>query len=266
MKTLDQQSTGLSVGVGGLSGAGKTWVGATAPGGLWLLTEANGLGTIQEVCREVAIAESLKDLESELDPAVPLVVPLYMGTDQQRTGALDQFASYIATNAAKLKTLGRSTVILDSLSDANSRIVDMETGQAGDKIEFDAWQRVKMRTLRPLDALRTVVGHGLDLIVTFLVKERVKSVKGEIVHEGWQPLVGGSARDFFSSRLMAVCTLEARSAQKDAKTVETQRTARFVGRTGFHVFKSKGALGIESPNFMTWKAKAFMAPGGTASA
>ena len=58
------------------------------------------------------------------------------------------------------------------------------------------------------------------------------------------------------SRLMAVCTLEAKS-QQTAAGLQTTRIARFVGKTGFHVFKPKGALGMEPPDFATWKAKAF---------
>ena len=254
---IEGPSHGLSVGVGGLSGSGKTHVGATAPAPLLLLSEANGLGTVEEVHGRYGIVEAPSDMLESTD--VPVVVPLWIGEDRQRADNLDRACGFIRKNAQAIYDAGRRTVVFDSLTDANQRVVDAEGGPAGDKIDKDSWQRVKVRTLRPVETLRSIVGAGLDLIVTFLLEDNYQQVPGkhDIVYAGLRPLLQGSAKSQFMSKLMAVCTLEV-SIKKTTKGIDVTRRAAFLGRSGYNVFKPKGVLGHdEPPDFAAWKARAF---------
>ena len=73
-----------------------------------------------------------------------------------------------------IRKAGRSTVIwTHSVTSATGR--DAESTRWG-QAEFDSWQRVQVRSLRPLDMLQ-LVGQGLGLIVTFLVAEKMKAAR-----------------------------------------------------------------------------------------
>ena len=265
-----RSNPGFSVGVCGAPGSGKTALGCTAPGQLWIQTESNGLGTIHEWSDEVAEIESLNDCLEQLDPSIPLVIPVFPGKEASDKAditsmmkRLDQAVLYVRNHAAEIKAAGRQTVILDSFTDVNQRVIDFEGNENGDQIPMSSWQRIKVRSLRIIEGLRSIVDQGLDLIVIFGIQENFKadpSNKMERVFAGYSPLISGATKDSFQYKLMAVCTISSSSKVTPRGTV-TKRSARFVGTDGFHIFKPKGTLGAsEEVDFSTWKTKAAERP------
>ena len=267
-----REKPGFSVGICGPPGSGKTAIGCTAPGQLWIQTESNGLGTIHEWAEEVGEVENLADLLVETPSEIPVVIPIFPGKHKQESRdlqsmlkSLDEAVLFIRNNAAEIKRMGRKTVILDSLTDVNQRVIDLEGNDAGDQIPMASWQRIKVRTLRVVEALRSVVSSGLDLIIIFGLQENHKpdpSNKMERIFAGWTPLISGAARETFMYKLMAVGSVSVvMKTTRAGKVVE--RTTRFQGRTGYHVFKTKGALSdSEGVDFNEWKRRALMRPEG----
>ena len=251
-----EQASGLSVAIAGAPGAGKTHVGAQTRGQVWLLTESNGLGTIREGKDKLAFAEKPSDLLEKLDESIPLVIPIYKGSPKEKTKILLAMCKFIKEKAVEIKAAGRSTVIFDSLSDYNSFLVEGETPEDGSKIDFDAWQRIKVNTERPIEALKHITNAGLDFITIFGLKATDAAMGGSIINGGYRPLIQGGARDTFLFKFMSCCTINS-VAKKTKEGIAVERTAAFIGKKG-DLFKPKGDLQIESTvDFYEWKAKAF---------
>ena len=253
-------STGFSVAICGESGAGKTFVAAQTKGQLWLQTESNGIGTIREGKTQVAFAKTANDLLEPCDPDIPVIIPIYGMPLEQRAKTLLALTAFIEKNAEKIKEAGRSTIILDSLSDLNSLVVDWLAGEAKDdvdKLDHQDWYQVQKLTLRPVQRLRGVTNCGLDLAVIMGIKPMEGSFGSSTVRAGYIPLIQGGARDRVLFMFMACCTINTKVVKgQDGKPV-VERQAAFIGRQGRDIFKPKGRLGLEPCNFYDWKRKAF---------
>ena len=116
-----------------------------------------------------------------------------------------------------------------------------------------------------LQRLRPLTNDGINLLWVMGIKPEYKEPPGagpmaERVFSGYVPLFSGQSQQKVMFQMMAVCTMETIQKQT-AGGVKVSRFARFTGTSGHHEFKGMGSLGIEEPDFNTWKQKAFT-PGG----